>query len=596
VPVAALRPAPDRSIPVLAEPKRPAMALTSGGICVASSFVIFVICIIIGFVLQSLSGNRGEVGIFYQVDTCKNLDRSFQTATGVWDAYTLRAVSATDPLALACSSVPAIPQRIDITLEADDGEGYRGKANYVPVIYLPQSSYVTMAFDVVNYDGDVIFPVHTISLGPNEAYPWTFDGTITPLGNGAAEANSGEAASPASPPAAPTRRLLFATDRAQSFFELHDDDDYHDDYQPAAQRPGSRRLLKGGSSGGSSGSASSGGRSGTTGSSRWGSSSGSVSRTSYTAAAASSTRYSSGGHYYGGRSYYAVGGYGYYGGYRPYSYFYGPSVILYTYPFYVVGYRSYGCYSCCRYRGSCGECDSRKSCGQEDSTTSPFNLDRYEIDVSFKTPSEGSDQWPLTLRIYNATQFLKQGVSIGGTGVSTTDQRLYFSFFTSDGDAMSTAQSWLLPIGWIGAIITLILMVCFKRSFFQTAAPVIRQQSMSSGMQVANSRAMPYVHNPPTAYHHGVQQVIAGQPMQMSAMPVAVPVYAGQPSYPQHASMPVAAPYPGQASMPVAYPTTYANPYPTATAYPSNPPSPPTDLTADLTATDESFDGRGKRE
>ena len=35
-----------------------------------------------------------------------------------------------------------------------------------------------------------------------------------------------------------------------------------------------------------------------------------------------------------------MGGYGYYGGYRPYSYYYGPSVILYSYPFYVVGYRS----------------------------------------------------------------------------------------------------------------------------------------------------------------------------------------------------------------------------------------------------------------
>jgi len=582
------------------------MALTSGGICIASTFVICVICIILGFVFQALSGNNGEVGIFYQVDTCKNLDRSFQTASGVWDAYTLRAVSATDPVALACSSVPAIPQRIDITLEAEDGEGYRGKANYVPVIYLPQSSYVTMAFDVVNYEGDVIFPIHTISLGPNEAYPWTFDGTITPLGNGAAEANSGEVASPAAPPAAPTRRLLFGTDRAQSFFELDEEDDYPNDYQPSARSPGSRRLLKGGSSGGSSsGGVSSGGRSGTTGSSRWGSSSGSVSRTSYTAAASSSTRYSSGGYYYGGRSYYAVGGYGYYGGYRPYSYYYGPSVILYSYPFYVVGYRSYGCYSCCRYRGSCGECDSRKSCGNEDSTTSPFNLDRYEIDVSFKTPSESSEQWPLTLRIYNATQFLKQGVSIGGTGVSTTDQRLYFSFFTADGDAMSAAQSWLLPIGWIGAVITLILMVCFKRSFFQAASPVIRQQTMSGGVQVAGARAMPYVHNPNQsqayvhnpnqsqgAYLQGVQQVIAGQPMQMSAMPVAVPVYAGQPSYPQQASMPTATAYPGQASMPVAYPTAYANPYPTATAYPSNPPSPPTDLPA----LEESADGRGKRE
>lgn len=236
------------------------------------------------------------------------------------------------------------------------------------------------------------------------------------------------------------------------------------------------------------------------------------------------------GHYYGGRSYYAVGGYGYYGGYRPYSYFYGPSVILWGYPFYAIGYRSYGCYSCCRYQGTCGGCDSRKSCGQEATMSSPANLDRYEIDVPFTTPGEGSDQWPLTLRIYNATQFLQQGVSIGCTGgCSTTSQQLYFSFYTADGDAMSTAQSWLMPIGWIGAVITLIMMVCFKRSFFRTDGVVIRQQS---GVQVPAGRSMPYATNSPQPYGLSAGQQVYAQP-----------------------SMPVASPYPGQSSMPVAYPS-----------------------------------------
>ena len=426
---------------------------TTKGTIAAALALAFFVCILAGGSLSEQAESNGEVGLFYQVDSCYSLRNSFNISSAgqTWDAYLLRDVSPSTPVSTACPTDPTAPVgTIDITMEPDDGKEYRTGDEYRPVVMLPQDTYASMAFDIVDAAGNVVLPTYNVWLGPDQAYPWTADATlvpldqpaplvsretcgvcnvdlpcsgksdgmcddsgpgseysICPLGYDCADCGVRTCPPPPPPPseaerrqlaveetvaaaatAAPTRKLLFGSlDGAPvASHDRHRDDDVDPDH--AATAPGARRLLKGGSSGGSSGGGtSSAGRSSTSGSNRWGSS---TPRT-YTSTTTTTTAYrSTSGVSYGGRgSYYSYSSTTYYGGYRPYSYGYGRGVVPYNTRFFIIGYWGYGCYSC-RYRTchSCSGCSSRRSCGAEAEAAALANLDRYEIEVPFDTPED----------------------------------------------------------------------------------------------------------------------------------------------------------------------------------------------------------------
>lgn len=233
--------------------------------------------------------------------------------------------------------------------------------------------------------------------------------------------------------------------------------------------PGARRLLKGGSGGG--GRVGSGGRASTTGAGAWGAAR--PSRTSYVAGASVAM----GSRNYGGRSSYTVAGRRYYGGSRPYSYFYGRSAIFYGTALYVVGYGGHGCYSCAhRTCYSCDSCGSRAECGSIGAQVVSSNLDRYQLELSFAVPGGGSPKWPLQLRVINATVFIAHeaiGAGTGSAGASSASSQafvrstaLYLNFFTTDGDAYDTISGNLGPLGWLLTMFTVVFILCNKQSLF----------------------------------------------------------------------------------------------------------------------------------
>ena len=252
-------------------------------------------------------------------------------------------------------------------------------------------------------------------------------------------------------------------------------------------------------------------------------------------------------------SYYAGGRY-YYGGYRPYNYYYGNNVFLYGAVFYSVGPRGYGCYSCGHY-GYRGGCNSRRSCGDSAPTTAMVNLDRYQIDLTFTAPADES-RWPLTVRMYNATVFVPRRTMSDGTGNAgqiTRDTRIYLNFFTESGDTYDTLRALLHGLGWPGAIITLLVMLCNKKAFCPSPEDLDE-----------DSR------NPiPRNLRPAVQEMQAVQGYAQQPQPMG---YVQQPQMGYAQAMPMAQPMGMAQAMPVAYPS---GQQPMPVAYPSNPPSPP---------------------
>ena len=152
---------------------------------------------------------------------------------------------------------------------------------------------------------------------------------------------------------------------------------------------------------------------------------------------------------YGGRAYYGVGGYGYYMGYHPYPFFYGAMAYAYLTPIYMVGPMYYGCYSCgSRTCQSCSGCYSRETCGHEATHRVQAPQDRFEMDAPFATPELGSAAWPLTLTVHNFTVFTPQSAVATG--------QAYMSFTTESGDTYEDIHTWLLGLGGILFLITLL--------------------------------------------------------------------------------------------------------------------------------------------
>lgn len=607
------------------------MGCTPQGWCCGVFLSLSVVTIIISFVVSSMSDPNGELPQWYTVEACHSSSASFSIkGRSTFDAYLMRPISGwSDGSACPMSDPSTSVSPNEATLELEDG--WRAGGSYFPVFLLPSGSYVTMAFEVLNSNGNVLYPTGVFNLGPDQAYPWqapnaeyenapavavpandcrctetctySSDAACDDGGSGAeyslcvegsdcqdcgARCVGGTSASPPGPSAAPspavtpTGRRLLAVDDAMTSgaFEANFGEMA---MAPSAPEPGARRLLKGGSSGGGSGGRSAGspgggGRSSTRGQAAWGSST--PTRTSVAAASSSSRRYSGtyGGRTqtYGGRSSYYVGGRHYYGGYRPYSYMYGHHAIMYGAVIYTVGYGGYGCYSCSgRYRNcySCSNCRSRRECGAYSSATATTNLDRYQLDTALNVPPSGGD-WPLTLRIYNITIFIPRN---SGTPQVSRNSAMYINFFTSDGDIYDSLAGTLSPIGWLASIVAIVYIMCNR----QMLCPADTNHNVRPSTQRASART----------YDDNVEAVSACTPQAYTAQPYTQPYNASYPgtgvamAYPSQ-PMAVAQPVSGFAPMPTAMPVAtgmavaqpcYGGAQAVAmpVAYPSQPPSPP---------------------
>lgn len=587
----------------------------------------------------------GEIGLFYQVGTCRNVNRSFQftTASGgsqVWDAYTMIAVTPATPIGNACPLALEEPRTtVNIALEPTDGEGYGAGLPYSPVVMLPAGSYGMLAFDIVDLNGNTVLDITNLWLGPDDAYPWTVDGTnlsqAPDLFAGVGRRLLDGEVQP------PGRKLLFAGLQSQRWTD--DQAEEEEVSMATTHAPMGRRLLKGGTSSGTS----SAGRSGSTGSSRWGSSSASVTTSTY-GSRTTSTRvavYSSAtGRRYGGSPgpYYYRGYFFFYGFGPRYSYSRAPRALTGGAAFFVVRHDGYGCYTCpIRTCYACGSCTTRASCGAARTESLPADLDRYEIYIEppLVLPAE-LPRWPLQLRLYNLTQYVQRTPSPSSTGSASN---AFLTFYTD--------QTMEIPIGAIFAfigwpcLVVAILILCIWRPRNQAsymAPPQMRPQSVemthlgAGGLAEMHDPPPQQMHSPPTGQAYNSQPMPAAQAYMMIVIPQGVapgqsvevqapdgrrvrilvpagmspgmqlqvaipaapspthgqaqPVYgaaAAQPVYGAAAAQPVygaavAQPVYGAAvaqpvAMPAAYPAYPNNPHIAmfGAPYPSNPPSPP---------------------
>ena len=274
-----------------------------------------------------------------------------------------------------------------------------------------------------------------------------------------------------------------------------------------------------------------------------------------------------------------VGGRHYYGGGRPYSYYYGNRVIFYGAVFYSIGYGGHGCYSCAGTRRNCrdcGNCGSRTECGARSSTTAASDLDRYQLDLTFDAPVDAA-QWPLTLRVYNVTIFVPRSASMA----SNRGTALYLNFFTSAGDSLESITSTSTPLAWLVVIVASIFICCNHQTLCPEERARPRVAHRTNNQQVSAYPAVMSQHHSETRHdeyqmhaypypEHAGQPVAHGYPAH--GPPVAYPVASGYAVQ----QMPVATGRPAtQADMPVTRGVAVAANAPLPVAMPSVPPSPP---------------------
>ena len=605
------------------------MTCTRGGWACTACLGFSVLLIALSYIFSSMADPNGELQQWYTVEGCFSSESSFAVADrGTWDAYLMRPTANWLP-GSACPTVdPSVSSEPnEVTLEYEDG--WRADGSYKPIFLLPTGAYATMAIEITNPSGGVVFPTTILSFGPDAAYPWqapesdisaaeaiatqgedgctctsgcsyNADGQCDDGGDGAefsmcgAGTDCGDCGSRCAPPSpSSSSRMLLderveagvvagmatgasalyaeaeAVAKAESLAEAEVAD--------AVTAPTSRKLLKGGSSGGGGAVAGGGGRSATRGTAAWGGAA--VATTAYRGGG-SSHRASYGGRSvaYGGRSTYAAGGRRYYGGARGYNYMYGRSVILYGAVLYTVGYGGYGCYSCTGGRRncqSCSNCRTRRACGGYGQTTAMSNLDRYQIDLRFDVPA-ADGPWPLKLKIYNTTTFLPRSMNSQAAAGSAS----YINFFTDSGDSADALSSVFSPIGYISFVVTLFFIACNKKKLCPDGPPPRSDGRHSHQPNTAPPAQMAMGAYPQTGQQYAYAQSAAypaGQPVAVAYGQPAMgqpPVAMAQPMgscYGQPVATGQAVAYPQQV-----HPQQYgAQPVAVPMAYPSNPPSPP---------------------
>ena len=498
---------------------------TSGKVC-SACWAFALLLLIIGYLTASAAKPTGELRQWYGTELCFSPNSSFSVkGRAVYDAFLLRPSAGWEPgsacptvvdpttwdSGAAVSGTSGGAATIEIALEADDG--FRFDAQYKPLFLLPSGSYATMSIEIVDAKGAPVLNQSIYGIGPDDNYPWMApaadlqpapeltndnldcdcsdacaygnDGSCDDGGDGAEfgvcavggdcsdcgsrcdDDDDEEGAAPSASPAAAAaaaaasgRRLLFAPLRG-------------------------RRLLKGGSGGGGGvgggsrgGIAGGGGRASTTGTGAWG-----ASRPSRVSPAARGAVIAS------------ASGRRYYGSSRPYSYFYARNVVVYGSVLYVVGYGGHGCYSCVGYGRTCRSCDncrSRAACGGVTSSVMASNFDRYELEEGLRTPGRGAPQWPLTLKLRNATVFHPRS----GDGVNILQSAsLYVNFFTTDGDGYDTVSGYCMPFGYLLIFICTFVILFNRSSFF----PAERAPVHSSWVANPGGRATHHHHPARTA-------------------------------------------------------------------------------------------------
>jgi hypothetical protein len=476
---------------------------------------------------------NGELGLFYELPACANLNQSFTlVSTGdAFDAYTLRPLDGATEVGSACPVVPGLASPLNVSLEPDDGiDGWRLGATYRPVLMLPSAAYASLAIEVVDASGAVLVATEVLSLGPDERYPWMADSDKAPLAplnppveaavcgecdpslpcdyadDGACDDGGAGAAydlcllghdcvdcgtrtcaefpPPPSPPPPPppggsARRLNAASERALLFADAQSSPWLEapmaaNEPEDGSVGPGARRLLKGGFGSSGSGGGRAGGRAGIVGTARWGSAT-PTRFASRTYGRSSGYRAASGTVYGGSRSYY-VGGTRYYAGSRP-GYWYGHRSVPMGAAIVVVGHRGYGCYSCAR--RTCTECESccpadglcsRKACDVESASVARTHLDRYEIELPLDTPAALDGAWPLELRVVNMSIWLPREARVeAGAGVG--GDAAYLTFFTDEGDSALAFSSTVVPLGAVGLVLLVLFIVCNWSSLWVDEAP-----------------------------------------------------------------------------------------------------------------------------
>lgn len=149
-----------------------------------------------------------------------------------------------------------------------------------------------------------------------------------------------------------------------------------------------------------------------------------------------------------------------------YSYYYGPGAIVVGGTLIVVRRNNYGCYSCANCVSCTDGCNSRTSCDASDSYEVQVDQDRYEFNgegSSFIVPEASSDDWPLSLTIFNVTVFDKADAN----GAATPGGKpVLFNFYTEEGTQNKDLGNSLIGVGYSLLAISLISMMiaaCMRR-------------------------------------------------------------------------------------------------------------------------------------
>ena len=488
-----------------------------GYICFAF-LVLFLGCIYVGSGFEGAAPNN-ELSVYYEIDGCLSDADSFQiSGRGYYYTYLMRGTPSSNAQRdTACPAMPVAASNVKITLEEDDE--YSAGKTYTPVLVLPRSAYAMASFSVVDASGSILLPATTISVGPDEAYPWTVESsaisyptsatasastpdttscctdTCTFASDGACDdGGSGAQYSVCTTPGSDCsdcgsrctgsgRRLLYSSSQGGGEFGgAWESDATSASLRPASRRPTSRRLLKGGSSGSSSYSSSYSSRSSRS------SFLATSTRTSYSGAGSSSTYQSRS---YGGSSSYAVGSRTYYMPSQSYSYHHASSWYSTGLSLIIISRFGYGCYSCggaYRTCHSCSGCETRRDCsGGRDAFTLRTDFDRYELSFAFDVPVAGSPKWPLALVVSNFTLFeprairteasVRRAAAYGGAIFHSTEASAYITFATDgEDDGLRSIFSQLKTPGYLGLLAVSCFMIVRRRELFTQRRAAVRFQ------------------------------------------------------------------------------------------------------------------------
>ncbi|KAL3920394.1 MAG: hypothetical protein SGPRY_005267 [Prymnesium sp.] len=122
-----------------------------------------------------------------ELEQCVHKQASFAAASSYFLVYPLRPVIADEFYGTACPATYTEALPFNVSLEAEDGLGK--SLRYAPVVFLANQGYAQLSIEVVDSAGAPVLPSVSFAIGPNLDYPW--------------ERDTSSAAAPPMPPFAP---------------------------------------------------------------------------------------------------------------------------------------------------------------------------------------------------------------------------------------------------------------------------------------------------------------------------------------------------------------------------------------------------------